>query len=46
MAAFINFTATDDDIRKVHKTVCPDVDDLAELADSYNKPVGDWFARC
>jgi len=37
MAVFVNFTATDDDIRKVqvHKTACCDVDDLAELADSY-----------
>ena len=36
MSSFLNFTATDDDIRKVLKTLCPDVDDVAELADSYH----------
>ena len=36
MSSFLNFTATDDDIRKVLKTLCLDVDDVAELADSYH----------
>jgi len=36
MSSFLNFTTTDDDIRKVLRTLCPDVDDVAELADSYH----------
>jgi hypothetical protein len=36
MSSFLNFTATDDDIRKVLRTLCPDVDDVTELADSYH----------
>ena len=34
MSAFIKFAGTDDDIREVHRTVCPDVE-LAELADEF-----------
>lgn len=34
MSSFVNFTANDDDVRKVHQTLSPDVD-LALLADAY-----------
>ena len=34
MFSFVNFTATDDDIRNVHQSISPDVD-LADLADAY-----------